>query len=213
MPITKALRRAGLYVHHRPGLYVHHRLGLYVHHRLGPKYFIQLSLLHPWLLHCGQCTATAELGVLLNRVWAPIFRGLLCCHIDSVAMPRRGPVSMRLFRRDAASRSRSRSRPRSGGSGPVISSRSRIGALENRIAELESRLSEYRIVELENRIVDLEYRNRDLSRQVDVLERLVQVLQAFSLSYGHRLAELERAAGLPTPPAGPPPATPAPAPA
>ena len=42
-----------------------HRPGLYVHHRLGPKYFIQLSLLHPWLLHCGQCTATAELGVLL----------------------------------------------------------------------------------------------------------------------------------------------------
>ena len=179
-----------------------HRPGLYVHHRLGPKYFIQLSLLHPWLLHCGQCTATAELGVLLNRVWAPIFRGLLCCHIDSVAMPRRC----------SASRSRSRSRSRSGGSGPVISNRSRIGALENRIAELESRLSEYRIVELENRIVDLEYRNRDLSRQVDVLERLVQVLQAFSLSYGHRLAELERAAGLPTPPAGPPPATPARAP-
>ena len=42
-----------------------HRPGPYVHHRLGPKYFIQLSLLHPWLLHCGQCTATAELGVLL----------------------------------------------------------------------------------------------------------------------------------------------------
>ena len=42
-----------------------HRPGLYVHHRLGPKYFIQLSLLHPWLLHCRQCTATAELGVLL----------------------------------------------------------------------------------------------------------------------------------------------------
>ena len=42
-----------------------HRPGLYVHHRPGPKYLTQLSLLQPWLLHCGQCTATAELGVLL----------------------------------------------------------------------------------------------------------------------------------------------------
>ena len=61
------------------------------------------------------------------------------------------------------------------------------------------------------RMRQLEDENRDLSRQVDGLERMVQVLQAFSLLASRRLAELERATGLPTPPAGPPPATPAPA--
>ena len=88
---------------------------------------------------------------------------------------------------------------------------SRIQALENRILQLDARVSEYRVTELDNSIVDLEFRNRDLSRQVDGLERMVQVLQAFSLLASRRLAELERATGLPTPPAGPPPATPAPA--
>ena len=95
-------------------------------------------------------------------------------------------------RRSSASRSRSRDR---------------IADLENRVDEVAVRVAA--TDETESRMVEsLQRQLLRLSDRVRTLERLLVTLQNFSLQHGHRLATLEARAGVPTPPAGPPPATP-----
>ena len=157
-----------------------HRLGPYVHHRLGPKYFIHLSLLHPWLLHCGQCTATAELGVLLL----------------TSSMPRR-------------SASRSRSPTRVDQLATMLQELTlRVNAMDELMKQLvDGRLADNfrRIIALESqRRVD----SRRIDSRISLLEAQRRSLEESLRRLRVRL-HVASEAGPSQTPAGPPPATPA----
>ena len=156
-----------------------HRPGLYVHHRLGPKYFIQLSLLHPWLLHCGQCTATAELGVLL----------------PTSSMPRH-------------SASRSRSPTRVEQLATMLQDLTvRVDSMDELMKELvDGRLQGS--VEALRRITALESQRLADSRRISLLEAQRLVLEESLRRLRARL-HFASEAGPSQTPAGPPPATPA----
>ena len=162
----------------------------------------------PWLLHCGQCTATAELGVLLL----------------TSSMPRR-----------SASRSRSptqqwRSRSRVSAATAIAIAQS-FATVATQLEELTRRVNF--MDELLKQLADERLMER---RRIDALERRINALEAQRRADDHRIQELENAlhtlrmrlhiaslhpgvvgpsrtpAGSPpagSPPAGPPPATPA----
>ena len=95
-------------------------------------------------------------------------------------------------RRSSASRSRSRDR---------------IADLENRVDEVSVRVDA--TDDTVSRMVEsLQRQAGSLAHRVRTLERLLETLQHFSMQHSDRLATLEARAGVPTPPAGPPPATP-----